>query len=135
VDFNNLEDIKSIEILPVEMEADDLDKIIQYKPLTVFTLEYYGFEPKGEWFDDAVPNCEPEDQAVSFKQDTEKFNHWKRHGYQEMNPDGAGYRYPQTDHLVGADLKVEVGTFQGAEDDFQVISMNPADDLQSSPRM
>jgi len=56
---------------------------------TLFTLEYYGFDPDGEWEGD-----EQRERYIEKFWKSDKYNHWKKHKFCEMNRDGYGYRYP-----------------------------------------
>lgn len=57
---------------------------------TLFTLEYYGYEPSGEWGDED----ERSEQIKKFWNDRKRYAHWKKNKFCEMNRDGEGYRYP-----------------------------------------
>ena len=66
----------------------------------VYTLEYFGFEPKGEWNSEEI-----ERQAELMRQDIKVMCFWARYDFREMNPDGIGYRFPETDHLNSDDCQ------------------------------
>ncbi len=61
---------------------------------TLFTLEYYGYEPTGEW-----DEIERSEQIIFFRKDKKRYSHWKKNNYCEMNKDGRGYRFPNKEGI------------------------------------
>ena len=73
-----------------------IDKLQQQESIPVpslFTLEYYGFEPDDEWTD------ENREEMLDRFVESEYVEHWKEHGFCEMNVDGSGWIYPATNGI------------------------------------